>query len=187
MTHMQIGHTLFLNYFKTQRTSWDAGSKARQTRIEHWISSLSDDKLMRLYALLGEAYSRRGSDYKPYSDLKIIGVAAAEGGDVHVRAQDVYLLPVGDINPPSGIRYVKPEVYWSYQKSRLKRLKEWGSNVAPDLIEDFLAFLNVSGGSKKPSAKTKPLICTSCGGTMVFDNAISDVRCQKCGQIGLNS
>lgn len=83
--------------------------KVKQKRIESWICSMSDDKLMRLYALLGEAYFHK-SDCSPCSALRIIRVFDGNG-DAHVSAVDAFLSPEEGITLPPEILSVKPQVY----------------------------------------------------------------------------
>ena len=74
----------------------------KQELFESWVCQMKDDKLLRFYALLGEAYSPRSSDCYPLSSLRIIRVNT-ENADEHLKAREVFLPPVVGVSPPLGI------------------------------------------------------------------------------------
>lgn len=96
--------------------------KEKQHRIESWIQSLKDERIQKLYALLGEAYTYRSQSRHPYSALNIIRVTIPGNGVEHVTARQAYLQAVDEILPPPDIKCVKPELY---SKGRSEEQKKY--------------------------------------------------------------
>lgn len=129
-----------------------ASDTEKQARIESWISKMKDNKLLRFYALLGEAYSSQSKDICPYSLLKIIRVTS-ENGDEHVVAKDAFLQTV-EGEPPPGIRYVKAEVYNKGRSDEQKRFaKMFLERVGTRSFDENEAILLKIATYSTPSAR----------------------------------
>lgn len=88
-------------------------------RIEYYISEMDDSKLMRFYALLGEA-SDAHDETIYIGDLRVVRVTT-EDGDEHVTPGKAYLLPENNVAPPPDVLFVKPEVYSAGQSPSQKK------------------------------------------------------------------
>lgn len=88
---------------------------AYRERIETFIREMSDSKLMRFYALLGEAIfdpkKSEGNIDIHVGDLRIVRVSTSQGINQHVPINEAYFPLSADDDPPSDIFFVKPGVY----------------------------------------------------------------------------
>lgn len=88
-------------------------------RIEYYISKMDDSKLMRFYALLGEAIDVHDETINS-GDLRIIRVTTEDGGE-HITPGEAYLLPENNVAPPPDVFFVNPEVYSAGGSSSQKK------------------------------------------------------------------
>ena len=87
----------------------EAENTEYQERIKTFIHKMSDTELMRFYALLGEAGDTHHESVF-VEGLPIVRVTS-DGVDRHVAAEEAYLPSEVETSSPSGVFFVKPEVY----------------------------------------------------------------------------
>lgn len=96
-------------------------------RVEKLISNKDDTWLLKLYALLGEAYDQHDA-YTGAIGLRIVRVET-DKGDQHVLPEEAFFLPDDEATPPQGLHFVKSTVYATGRLSVLKK------NLAKSFLE----------------------------------------------------
>lgn len=116
----------FLDDLKINSWGWrefcealDQRNDDRGSRIEGWLAEKDDDWVMRLYALLGEAFYTYGMRVSAH-DLRIVRVDAGHSQE-HVTPHESFFPPEPGVTPPQDIRFVKPTVYDTGRSESQKR------------------------------------------------------------------
>lgn len=93
----------------------------QREQIEAWICAKTDDQMLKLYALLGEAGDRHDQHVNA-SQLEIIRIAT-DKGDQHVAPSKAYFPPEDDASSlPAGVPFVKVSVYQAGRSETQKTL-----------------------------------------------------------------
>lgn len=106
----------FLDTLKIDRWGWSELASSlscidddERKPIENWISQKDDSWLMRLYALLGEAYDVH-NECVDAEGFRIVRVETGQA-DEHVFPQEAFFPPEQETTPPRDILFVKFTVY----------------------------------------------------------------------------
>ena len=112
-----------LPHLRAWQDNEKAENAAHKKRIETFIQQMNDAKLMRFYALFGEAVDAHNVSIRSaYLDNQCIARIKSEGSDQHVAPKDAYFQQGDDTASPSDVFFIKREVYSAGKSDSQKRL-----------------------------------------------------------------